>query len=61
MIDQGFASGVLGKDAQADREKRLQTLAAKRAQSGGDATTPAAPIDAGMNLVFEGHAQQGCR
>ncbi|AOJ38032.1 hypothetical protein WJ23_09165 [Burkholderia lata] len=59
VIDQGFASGVLGKDAQADREKRLQTLAAKRAQSGGDATTPAAPIDAGMNLVFEGHAQQG--
>nr|WP_254606474.1 tetratricopeptide repeat protein [Burkholderia contaminans] len=59
VIDQGFASGVLGKDAQADREKRLQTLAAKRTQSGGDATTPAAPIDAGMNLVFEGHAQQG--
>ncbi|VWB34379.1 tetratricopeptide repeat family protein [Burkholderia lata] len=59
VIDQGFASGVLGKDAQADREKRLQALAAKRAQAGGDATTPAAPIDAGMNLVFEGHAQQG--
>ncbi|VWC78257.1 MULTISPECIES: tetratricopeptide repeat protein [Burkholderia] len=59
VIDQGFASGVLGKDAQADREKRLQTLAAKRAQSGGDAATPAAPIDAGMNLVFAGHAQQG--
>ncbi|MBN3774741.1 tetratricopeptide repeat protein [Burkholderia sp. Se-20378] len=59
VIDQGFASGVLGKDAEADREKRLQALAAKRAQSGGDATTPAAPIDAGMNLVFEGHAQQG--
>lgn len=59
VIDQGFASGVLGKDAQADREKRLQALAAKRAQSGGDATTPATPIDAGMNLVFEGRAQQG--
>lgn len=59
VIDQGFASGVLGKDAQSDREKRLQALAAKRAQSGGDATTPVAPIDAGMNLVFEGHAQQG--
>lgn len=59
VIDQGFSSGVLGKDAQADREKRLQTLAAKRAQSGGDAATPAAPIDAGMNLVFAGHAQQG--
>lgn len=59
VIDQGFASGVLGKDAQSDREKRLQALAAKRAQSGGDATTPVAPIDAGMNLVFEGRAQQG--
>ncbi|VWD23291.1 tetratricopeptide repeat family protein [Burkholderia lata] len=59
VIDQGFESGVLGKDAQSDREKRLQALAAKRAQSGGDATTPAAPIDAGMNLVFEGRAQQG--
>ncbi len=59
VIDQGFASGVLGKDAQADREKRLQALAAKRAQPGGDAATPATPIDAGMNLVFAGHAQQG--
>jgi len=59
VIDQGFASGVLGKDAQADREKRLQALAAKRAQPGGDAAAPAAPIDAGMNLVFAGHPQQG--
>ncbi|TDA43511.1 tetratricopeptide repeat protein [Burkholderia pyrrocinia] len=59
VIDQGFTSGVLGRDAQADREKRLQALAAKRAQPGGDAATPAAPIDAGMNLVFAGHAQQG--
>ncbi|UXU86292.1 tetratricopeptide repeat protein [Burkholderia sp. S-53] len=59
VIDQGFASGVLGKDAQADREKRLQALAAKRAQPGGDAATPVAPLDAGMNLVFAGHAQQG--
>jgi len=31
IIDQGFSSGVLGHDAQADREKRLQALAAKRA------------------------------
>lgn len=59
VIDQGFATGVLGKDAQADREKRLQALAAKRAQPGGDAATPATPIDAGMNLVFAGRAQQG--
>ncbi|MBJ9968089.1 tetratricopeptide repeat protein [Burkholderia seminalis] len=59
VIDQGFATGVLGKDAQADREKRLQALAAKRAQPGGDAATPATPIDAGMNLVFAGRPQQG--
>ncbi|WP_202757103.1 tetratricopeptide repeat protein [Burkholderia cenocepacia] len=59
VIDQGFASGVLGKDAQADREKRLRALADKRAQSGADAADPVAPIDAGMNLVFAGHAAQG--
>lgn len=59
VIDQGFTSGVLGKDAQADREKRLQALAARRAQSGADAADPVAPIDAGMNLVFAGHAAQG--
>ncbi|MGU7774977.1 tetratricopeptide repeat protein [Burkholderia sp. MR1-5-21] len=59
VIDQGFASGVLGKDAQADREKRLQVLAAKRAQPGADAANPVAPIDAGMNLVFAGQAKQG--
>lgn len=59
VIDQGFATGVLGKDAQADREKRLQALAAKRAQTGGDAATPVTPLDTGMNLVFAGRAQQG--
>ncbi len=59
VIDQGFATGVLGKDAQADREKRLQALAAKRAQPGGDAATPVTPLDTGMNLVFAGRAQQG--
>lgn len=59
VIDQGFASGVLGKDAQADREKRLRALADKRVQSGADAADPVAPIDAGMNLVFAGHAAQG--
>ncbi|MGU7784830.1 tetratricopeptide repeat protein [Burkholderia sp. PU8-34] len=59
VIDQGFTSGVLGKDAQADREKRLQALAAKRAQPGADAANPVAPIDAGMNLVFAGQARQG--
>ncbi|MEB2610601.1 tetratricopeptide repeat protein [Burkholderia cenocepacia] len=59
VIDQGFATGVLGKDAQADREKRLQALTAKRAQPGGDAATPVTPLDTGMNLVFAGRAQQG--
>jgi tetratricopeptide (TPR) repeat protein len=59
VIDQGFSSGVLGHDAQADREKRLQALAAKRAQAGVDKANPPAPIDEGFNLVFAGKAQQG--
>ncbi|WP_233809968.1 tetratricopeptide repeat protein [Paraburkholderia sp. HP33-1] len=59
IIDQGFASGVLGKDAQAEREKRLQALAAKRAQAGSDAANPVAPVDQGFNLVFAGHAKDG--
>ncbi|MGF6440970.1 tetratricopeptide repeat protein [Paraburkholderia youngii] len=59
IIDQGFASGVLGKGAQAEREKRLQALAAKRAQAGSDAENPVAPVDQGFNLVFAGHAKDG--
>jgi predicted Zn-dependent protease len=59
VIDQGFASGVLGHDAQADREKRLQALAAKRAQAGADKANPPAPIDEGFDLVFAGKTQQG--
>ncbi|ADG19359.1 conserved hypothetical protein [Paraburkholderia atlantica] len=59
VIDQGFASGVLGKDATAEREKRLQALAAKRAQAGSDAENPVAPVDQGFNLVFAGHAKDG--
>jgi hypothetical protein len=60
MIDQGFASGVLGHDAQADREKRLQALAAKRAQSPADQNgNPIPPFEAGFNMVFAGHAKAG--
>ena len=59
VIDQGFASGVLGHDAQADREKRLQALAANRAQGLADGANPVAPIDAGFNQVFAGQAKAG--
>jgi hypothetical protein len=59
VIDQGFSSGVLGHDAQADREKRLQALAAKRAQAGVDKANPPAPVDEGFNLVYAGKAQEG--
>jgi hypothetical protein len=59
VIDQGFASGVLGHDAQADREKRLQALAAKRAQAPADPANPVAPVDIGFNQVFAGQAKQG--
>ncbi|MCX4160565.1 MULTISPECIES: tetratricopeptide repeat protein [Paraburkholderia] len=59
VIDQGFTSGVLGHDAGADREKRLQALAAKRAAAPADPANPVDPIDAGFNLVFAGKAAQG--
>ena len=59
VIDQGFTSGVLGHDAQADREKRLQALAAKRAQAPADPGNPVAPVDAGFNEVFAGQGKQG--
>lgn len=59
VIDQGFASGALGHDAQADREKRLQALAAKRAAAPADKDNPVAPLDAGFNLVFAGQVKPG--
>jgi hypothetical protein len=59
VIDHGFATGVLGHDAQADREKRLQALAAKRAQAPADSANPVAPVDAGFNQVFAGQTKQG--
>ncbi|MEA3119460.1 MAG: hypothetical protein QOI13_2730 [Paraburkholderia sp.] len=59
VIDQGFASGILGRDAQAAREKRLQTLAATRAQAPADSANSVSPVDAGLNLVFAGKANEG--
>jgi tetratricopeptide (TPR) repeat protein len=59
VIDQGFTSGVLGRDAQAEREKRLQALAAKRAQAPADPANPVAPVDMGFNQVFAGQVKQG--
>ncbi|HEX3971307.1 MAG TPA: hypothetical protein VHX19_08280 [Stellaceae bacterium] len=37
ILDQGYAAGVLGKDTQADREKRLAAMAAQ--QAGDDSKT----------------------
>ena len=59
VIDQGFTSGVLGHDAQADREKRLQALAVKRAQAPADSANPVAPVDIGFNQVFAGQKAKG--
>jgi outer membrane protein assembly factor BamD (BamD/ComL family) len=60
VIDQGFASGVLGHDAQTEREKRLQALVARRLQGQGDSNNlPVDPVDGALNLVFAGQAQQG--
>jgi hypothetical protein len=60
VIDQGFTSGVLGRDAQAEREKRLQALATKRAQGvAADNAQAPAPVDDGLNRVFAGKASDG--
>lgn len=59
IVDQGFSSGVLGHDAQADRERRLQALAAKRASAPADPQNPVAPFDVGFNQVFAGQQQAG--
>ena len=60
VIDQGFASGVLGHDAQAEREKRLQALVVRRLQGQSDGNNlPVDPADGSFNLVFAGQGQQG--
>jgi len=60
VIDQGFASGVLGHDAQAEREKRLQALVIRRLQGQNDGNNlPVDPADGALNLVFAGQGQQG--
>jgi hypothetical protein len=60
VIDQGFSSGVLGHDADAEREKRLQALATKRATSTVDSNgMPILPFDLAFNQVFAGQARHG--
>lgn len=68
-LDQGFASGVLGKGAEADRQKRLKDKANKDAAddqkdlSGDLAAEKAKPADAmlkiGMNYVLNGKSEHG--
>jgi len=69
-IDQGFASGVLGKGPEADRHKRLQTLINKEAADdlkmigSGDvdaekAKTGDGLVNAGFNYVLNGKYEKG--
>lgn len=70
IIDRGYAEGVLGKGAEAERHKRLKDLAAKNlaedkkalAQEEGKDTTAKegrAIFNEGFNLVFHGKAARG--
>jgi outer membrane protein assembly factor BamD (BamD/ComL family) len=70
VLDKGFAAGVLGTGPQADRQKRLRDLVAKRleedkktrdedqrqAEAAKDGN---ALVNVGMNLVFNGQAAKG--
>lgn len=70
VVDKGFATGVLGTGAQAERQKRLRDLVVKR--QGEEEKTRAANeqqalaakdgnalVNVGMNLVFSGQASKG--
>ena len=70
VLDKGFASGVLGTGAQADRQKRLRDLVVKKLDE--DKKTQAederqalaakdgnALVNVGMNLVFNGQGARG--
>ena len=70
VLDKGFEAKVLGQGAEAERQKRLRDLVAKRLdeEKAGRATTIAeaqaakdgtALVNAGMNLVYAGDKQKG--
>lgn len=70
VVDKGFASGVLGTGAQADRQKRLRDLVTKRLgddvrsrpedeRQAASAKTGDDLVAAGFNLVFNGEGPKG--
>ncbi|MEO5882374.1 MAG: hypothetical protein ABIQ06_08145 [Caldimonas sp.] len=70
VVDKGFASGVLGAGAEAERHKRLRDLVVKRlaedtvARSQDETSARAAKsgdplVAAGMNEVYSGQAAKG--
>ena len=70
VVDKGFAAGVLGAGAEAERHKRLRDLITKKIEE-AKAVQPAEEMQAlaakdgndllsvGMNLVFDGQAAKG--
>lgn len=72
VIDKGFASGVLGTGAQAERHKRLRDLVAKRldeekkARADDESQALAAKdgnelVDVGMQMVYNGKNAEGLK
>jgi hypothetical protein len=72
VVDKGFAAGVLGTGPQAERQKRLRDLVAKRLdeerkslaedlRQGEAAKDGGALVDVGYNLVYDGQAAKGLR
>ena len=72
VVDKGFAAGVLGTGPQADRQKRLRDLVAKRLdeerksltedlRQGEAAKDGNALVDIGFNQVYDGQAAKGLR
>jgi len=72
VVDKGFAANVLGTGPQAERQKRLRDLVAKRLdeerkslaedlRQGEAAKDGSALVDVGYNLVYDGQAAKGLR
>ncbi|HEY3917686.1 MAG TPA: tetratricopeptide repeat protein [Stellaceae bacterium] len=65
LLDKGYAAGILGTDAQADREKRLADMAAQQAADAAKALgqkeseADAASNGAALEKVAEGYASFG--
>ena len=57
VVDEGYASGALGKGAEVDRQKRLRDLVEKRVAENQKAITAGSAEETAANAATDGNAQ----